>query len=257
MKRILLICVLGVFVVANVASAASVALRHNGIINDEFTMALNSSDTLELWITFEDAAVSGPGAGGNVGDNGQAVWISSGIQLQSLMGAPVNNAPLPAQPHVEWDSEGAGDGGIGAPGGLNINGRVGTAGTKNFDDYNLIYQDAVEGDFNIMVISDGWTSAANLVFHADDLRIEGKAETAAGEWQKVYAPGGDALPAWDEGRVYAVSSPNVIGFRAQDIGMILTSKKKALNNIRIHVTPEPASVVMLALGGLAVFRRRR
>jgi hypothetical protein len=247
-----MICVLGVFVVANVAGAASVALRHSGIVNDEFTMALNTSDTLELWITFTDLA----SGNANVGDGGQAVWISSGIQLQSLMGSPLND-PLPANPHVEWDSGGAGDGGVASPGGLNINGRIGTAGTKDFDDYNLIYQDAVEGDFNIMVITDGWSSANGLVFHADDIKIDAKVETAAGEWQKVYHPGGDALPAWDEGRVYANDVPNVNGFRAQDIGMVLTSKKKALNNIRIHVTPEPASVAMLALGGLAVFRRRR
>lgn len=250
MKRILLICVLGVFVVANVASAASVALRHSGVINDEFTMALNSSDTLELWITFEDAAIGNA----NVGDNGQAVWISSGIQLKSLMG---DNSDLPANPHVEWDSDGVGDGGVAAPGGLNINGRVGTFATKDFADYNLIYQDAVEGDFNIMVIDDGWSSAIGLIFHADDVKMDAKVATAAGEWQKIYYPSGDALPAWDEGRVYASSAPSVNGFREQDLGLILTSKKKALNNIRIHVTPEPASVVMLALGGLAAFRRRR
>ena len=250
MKRVLL-CAMCVLMAGAAANAAEVALRHDGVINDEFTIALGGIEIIELWITFEDAA----GGNANVGDNGNAVWISSGIQLQSLMGSPLND-PLPANPHVEWDSGGVGDGGIGAPGGLNINGRIGTAGTKNFDDYNLIYQDAVEGDFNIMVISDGWTASA-AVFHADDIKVDAKVETAAGEWQKVYHPAGDALPAWDEGRIYAATSPRVLGFRAQDIGMILTSKKKALNNIRIHVTPEPASVVMLALGGLAAFRRRR
>ncbi|MCP4249227.1 MAG: PEP-CTERM sorting domain-containing protein [bacterium] len=248
MKRIL-ICALGVLMVANVASAATVELRHNGIKNDEFTMALNTSDTVQLFISFSDAP---GGSGANIGDgNGFAVWISSGIQLDSLDGA---KQPLPANPWVEWDSGGAGDGGVGAPGGMNINGRIGTAGTKSFADYNLIYQDAAEGAFPFPV-GDGWAAAAGQVFHADNIKVDGVLETPLGSPQLIFHPGLDAQPAWDEGRSY--DGINVIGFMTQDIDMVLGSKKGGTNQVRIHVTPEPASLAMLALGGLAAFRRRR
>ncbi|MCP4246461.1 MAG: PEP-CTERM sorting domain-containing protein [bacterium] len=251
MNRVLT-SILGTFIVANVASGASVELRHNGITNDEFTMAPNTTDTLTLWITFEDDATAGP-TGSNVGDNGKAVWISSGIAIRSAM---YDNSAVPASPHVEWNTLGPYDGGVGAPGGLYISGRVSTPGTTSFDEYHLIYQDGADGDFNIMVISDGWSAADGLTYHADNLQIDAKVETAPGLPQKVYHPT-QPRPMWDEGWVYASSAPSVYGFKRQNIEMTLISRRPGDHNIRIHVTPEPASLVLLAFGGLATFRRRR
>ena len=252
MKRVLL-CAMCVLMAGAAANAAELALMHNGITNDEFTMALGGTDIVELWITFEDAADPGL-SGSNVGDGGNAVWISSGIQLDSRM---QDTSALPPNPFVEWASGQAGDGGVGAPGGMSINGRVGTVGTTDFTDYNLIYQDGVEGDFSIMVIADGWSAGTGLMYHADNILVRGALETAAGNPQTLYNPAGEGLPAWDEGWVYAGAAPNVTKFRNQDIGMTLNSKKKTDSNIRIHVVPEPASLALLVVGGLAAVRRQR
>ncbi|MCH7814000.1 MAG: hypothetical protein IID40_08260 [Planctomycetes bacterium] len=190
MKRVLL-CATCVLMAGTAANAADVFLKHAGVTNDEFTLALGEVDIIELWITFEDAPTA-PLIGNNVGGGGNnALWVSSGIQLESLMN---DNTSLGPNPFVEWATDHGSDGGVPAPGGLSINGRVGTGGTIRFADYNLIYQDAVEGNFNIMVISDGWSAATGLMYHADDIAVRGAVVTAPGTWQKVFHPAGDGQP---------------------------------------------------------------
>ncbi|MCP4246459.1 MAG: PEP-CTERM sorting domain-containing protein [bacterium] len=242
-------------IVADVAIAASVELKHNGITNDEFTMAPNTTDTLTLWITFEDDATAGP-AGANVGDNAKAVWISSSIGIRSAM---YDNSAVPANAHIEWDAGGPGDGGIAAPGGLYISGRIGvpSPGDNSFDGYHLIYQDGADGDFNVMEISDGWSAADGLTYHADNVKVDAGVETAAGLPQKIYIPREIPIAAWDEAWVYAGSAPSIYGFKKQDVYFQIRSRKQADHNIRIHVTPEPASFALLAVGGLAGLRHRR
>ncbi|MCP4248349.1 MAG: PEP-CTERM sorting domain-containing protein [bacterium] len=253
MKRVLL-CAMCVLMAGVAANAADVELKHNGIRNDEFTLALGGVDVVELWITFQDDA---GGSGANIGDNGKAVWISSGIQIDSLM---QDNSDLPADPFVEWPSGHAADGLDGdgdvlfGPGGLSVNGRIGTAGTTSFDEYNLIYQDASEGAFPFPV-SHGWSAADGLTYHADNIAVRGMLPTAPGQYQKLFHPGADAAPAWDEGRVYVAGT--VIGFLEQDKAIVLLSKKGGGNHIKMHVVPEPASLALLVIGGLAAVRRRR
>ncbi|MCP4246460.1 MAG: hypothetical protein GY778_05375 [bacterium] len=253
MRRIWLGTMLGL-VAAGGAGAASVELKHNGITNDEFTMAPNTTETLTLWITFEDDATAGP-AGANVGDGGKAVWISSGIGIESAM---LDNSAVPATPHIEWDAGGVGDGGVPAPGGLDITNRIWVPppGGNSFDGYYLIYQDGANGDFSIMEISDGWSAADGLTYHADNLLINARVETAPGLPQKIYHPN-QPHPGWDEGWVYPGTAPSVYGFRRQNVDMTLISRKPGDHNIRIHVTPEPASLAMLAVGVFAGIPHRR
>ena len=87
----------------------------------------------------------------------------------------------------------------------------------------------------------------------DETIIHGNCDTGT-TFNKVFFASGAQAPGWNENTFYGGVAPYVTSPKyAFALGTGINKK----NAIKVHVTPEPGSLALLAFGGLAAIRRRR
>ncbi|MHC4063302.1 MAG: PEP-CTERM sorting domain-containing protein [Planctomycetota bacterium] len=231
--------VAAVLVLVDVASAASIWLATgDGTMNGEMTIAVGGTGLIELWVNFPDAASTSPPS---EGINGMAVMarmdaILRGAPAGGAVGDPLNigfagaiNQPL--------------------PGGMTLVTRGSTPSpfqSGDLYDYQLLLVAASDPPW-MDPANQGWVADNPATAKLDVLVIEGLTVTTgpdtlgfgafrfAPEWQEMYIDNG-------------------VGSGIIDHTFSRLSQPK--NGVAVNVTPEPASLALLALGGLAAIRRR-
>ncbi|MHC4090715.1 MAG: PEP-CTERM sorting domain-containing protein [Planctomycetota bacterium] len=231
--------VAAVLLLANVAGAASIWLAtSDGTMNGEMTLAVGGTGLVELWVNFTDDASTSPPS---EGVNGKAVMVGMDAIIR---GAPAGGAvgdPL----HIGF--AGAIDQGL--PGGMTLFGRGSNPSpfqTGDLYDYQLLLEAA--GNLPWMdPVNQGWVAGNPPTAKLDVIIIEALSVTTLGPDNLGFA-GGAIAPEWQEAYIY-----NGIGSAIIDHTFSRLSLPK--NGVKVTV-PEPASLALLALGGLAAIRRR-
>lgn len=269
MKK-LLICTLGLLFMANVASASSIWLQAPGGGTDITIAAPGATAIVEVWFEFD-----GPKAMASQGDGyGNALMASVSWFMRA-------NAPgVSGDEHFNywtandqaWDQLSPPQTGYGGTladpftGGMSAyafasgNPRDApemTDGTS-IDAYQMILQ-AAPGYADGFAPDTGWIAGLPLQAKLDEVVIKGTAETPAGDPDELYFDLYNQ-PSWNEQKITtgardAYEWSDILYGRPLDV--LCDQYSYVGPPLSVTVLPEPGAIALLAIGGLALMRRRR
>jgi hypothetical protein len=278
MKRTL-ICALVLLAVTASANAASLWLESGGTMNAKVNIpGVGEKAQVDLYMDFTDDNTVGFGVGAP--PEGRALMVSLSVLLRLFPHSGWNPVPAPLMSdgvlHAKWQDYANDIPNLGpemqSTNGMDLVSRKSFVdfGNQNVNSYSLIYQAHVEGGTPYHYSEGFAASAAYTRIKVDHLVVEGISLTAPDSWdhlfipqeQEPYGDPSDFQPSWQEGRVLASGTVTGVADRtftnlSPNVGYTYGGLPMGTEHILIKVTPEPAALALLALGGLVALRRRR